>query len=207
MIKIFVFLNDLNSLIFLSNKIIQVNHNIKLIGFDNKLSQDSIDICIKSQPDIIICSPCFSDNLSKILDFEYIILECSNLINTEKILNQILRISKTTKYHNKLQVLNFRQKIYYKLQNLNFNVNLVGTTYLIDLIVLMHEKPQYEFNPNYIEIISQKYSTNNNTVIWNVHTCIEDMYNSSTQIFRKSLYGTSTKLNYLNILKTLTSLY
>lgn len=211
MITVFIFFNDLNSLIFLSNKIAQVNNNLKLIGLDNKISKSSISQCLEMKPNIIISNKNFTKKISKKLNFEYISIEFDDLENIEKLLNQLSNLCMNTYNYNKLQANNLRKNIHIQLQNLNFNTNLIGTTYLLDFIVLAHELPRPCINSKYtkelVSLISKKYNTSVNSIMWNIHTSIEDMYNSSNEIFRKKIYGTSSKLNYINILKTITNLY
>lgn len=212
MVTIFIFYFDLKSLTPFLNDIFQSN-NIKLIGFDETLSKSSIEFCNKNFPHIIIADKQTHKKLYKLLDFNYIAITIpQNLqFSTVKISNQINKFIYDSKYSHKLELLNFRKHIYSELQKSKFNTNLCGTQYLLDCIVYVHENPYHNLNNSNIKKffnpIAQKYNTNVNSINWNIHTAIEDMCKSTSNEFRKNVYGTNFAITPQTIIRVFSNLY
>lgn len=196
MVTFFIFYKDLKYATFLSNVITQTNNNINLIGIDNKLSKSSINYCNKSCPHIIITDEITHKKLSKILEFKYITITISQNepLMIQKISNQVKKFTYDFSFSHKLDLYNFKKYVYNRLQDLKFNTTFCGTRYLIDCIVYAHEHPKYNVNQiilnKFYKLVAKKYNTNVNSIKWNVHTAISDMYKSTNVEFRKKVYGT-----------------
>ena len=91
MISIFIFYHDLKYLSHLSKDILQINNNIKLIGFSEIVSKSSIDYCNKAFPHLVIANKQSHKKLSSLLNFNYIAITIpqESELSTEKICNQI----------------------------------------------------------------------------------------------------------------------
>jgi hypothetical protein len=213
MINVFIFYPNLNSLLFLSNSIIQVNKNIKLIGIHNSISKESISQCISLKPDIIILTNNYNKKISKTLNFDYIkiVINNNDITNPNRIFNLLKKFSLDTKFSNKLRISNLRKKIFTKLCDLKFNPNLCGTYYLLDCIIYSYENPNFSFSntqlENFFKVLSEKYNTNPNSILWNINTTIKEMCNVTSKNFRKNYYGLEFGINYLNVIKAFSNLY
>lgn len=210
MINIFIFYKELNYLEIVSKQISQTNHNIKILGLDTKISDESIEICNKFQPHIIIAEKILHQKLSKVLDFHYIYINITHkdTLSTEKICNQINKFALDFKYSHKIDLYNYRKRILEKLQALQFNLNLCGTHYLVDYITYIHEHPHCSIaSKTLYSKIAEKYSSNIESVSWNIHTCIDEMNKYTTDNFRKSIYGTRSKITLQLVINTIAELY
>lgn len=210
MINIFIFYKDLNYINHLSNLILEKSGNIKLLGFDTNISDESINLCNELQPQIIITDEIFHQDLVYVLNFNYIYINIpqTDTLSTEKICNQINKFALDFKYTHKINLYNYRKNIFYKLQVLNFNANLCGTHYLLDYITYLHENPHYSISSKKLYIkIAEKYNVNIDSIIWNIHTCIDEMYKYTSNDFRKNIYGTTSKINLQSVIKAVADLY
>jgi hypothetical protein len=212
MVKIFIFCSNLNFISSISQIIIEKKINANVIGIQNYISKDGLQLCRNSKPHLIICEQRDYKKIKKILKEDFIWLIFSNESNTSKttVLNQIETISKDTKYTHKIEISNYRRQYFNKLVNLNFNPNLIGTLYILDCIVCIKENP---YSPSthlrltkYLKIIARKYNTPINQVIWNIRSAIEEMYKNTNREFRNKLYGSDCYISFSRLLKTISLL-
>lgn len=213
MTTFFIFYNDLKYAIFLANKLLQTNNNINLIGIDETNSQSSINHCIQACPHIIIADKITHKKLSKIFDFNYISITISQNepLITQKICNQVNKFASDLTFSHKLELYNFKKYVYNELQRLQFNTTFCGTRYLLDCITYVHENPYYPIDQNSIKKlfspIAKKNSTTINSVAWNIHTAISDMYKSTNSEFRKLTYGMDFGITPQKIIQLLSNSY
>ena len=209
MITVFMFYENLEYLINLSNKFIALHLNIRLLGLDQYLSPISIRFCQSHKPNIIICGTSYNSTLEKLLNYKYYSLNIPNesQTTTTLILNQLNKLSLDTRYSHKLNMFNFKKTIYNELILLKFNPNLCGTKYLIDCIVLARENPYSQLNnldfKKYFNKLALKYNTNTKTIIWNIRTAIDDMYKATNSNFRKDKFGNASYITYQSIINSL----
>lgn len=209
MITVFMFYENLEYLINLSNKFTALRLNIRLLGLDQYLSPISIRFCQSHKPNIIICGTSYNSTLEKLLNYKYYSLNIPNesQTTTTLILNQLNKLSLDTRYSHKLNMFNFKKTIYNELILLKFNPNLCGTKYLIDCIVLARENPYSQLNnldfKKYFNKLALKYNTNTKTIIWNIRTAIDDMYKATNSNFRKDKFGNASYITYQSIINSL----
>ncbi len=209
MITVFMFYENLEYLINLSNKFAALHLNIRLLGLDQYLSPISIRFCQSHKPNIIICGTSYNSTLEKLLNYKYYSLNIPNesQTTTTLILNQLNKLSLDTRYSHKLNMFNFKKAIYNELILLKFNPNLCGTKYLVDCIVLARENPYSQLNnldfKKYFNKLALKYNTNTQTIIWNIRTAIDDMYKATNSSFRKDKFGNASYITYQSIINSL----
>lgn len=209
MITVFMFYENLEYLINLSNKFAALRLNIRLLGLDQYLSPISIHFCQSHKPNIIICGTSYNSTLEKLLNYKYYSLNIPNesQTTTTLILNQLNKLSLDTRYSHKLNMFNFKKAIYNELILLKFNPNLCGTKYLVDCIVLARENPYSQLNnldfKKYFNKLALKYNTNTQTIIWNIRTAIDDMYKATNSSFRKDKFGNASYITYQSIINSL----
>lgn len=209
MITVFMFYENLEYLINLSNKFAALRLNIRLLGLDQYLSPISIRFCQSHKPNIIICGTSYNSTLEKLLNYKYYSLNIPNesQTTTTLILNQLNKLSLDTRYSHKLNMFNFKKTIYNELILLKFNPNLCGTKYLVDCIVLARENPYSQLNnldfKKYFNKLALKYNTNTQTIIWNIRTAIDDMYKATNSSFRKDKFGNASYITYQSIINSL----
>lgn len=209
MITVFMFYENLEYLINLSNKFAALRLNIRLLGLDQYLSPISIRFCQSHKPNIIICGTSYNSTLEKLLNYKYYSLNIPNesQTTTTLILNQLNKLSLDTRYSHKLNMFNFKKTIYNELILLKFNPNLCGTKYLVDCIVLARENPYSQLNnldfKKYFNKLALKYNTNTQTIIWNIRTAIDDMYKATNSSFRKNKFGNASYITYQSIINSL----
>ncbi len=210
MITCFICCNNSEYLLKLTNSVISSNPGIKLTGFSNKLSEQCLNYCNETKPNIIIATNDFHVFLQNWLTFDYLKINISqtNDLTTKKICNTIKKFIQDSTYSHKLNISNFRKEIYNKLQNLGFNFSLCGTQYLLDYIIYLRtypsSKPSYE---NILNAIAEKHNTNIQTIHWNIHTSIDEMCKYTSENFRKNVYGTPSNININSILKVFSETY
>ena len=110
MITVFMFYENLEYLINLSNKFVALHLNIRLLGLDQYLSPISIRFCQSHKPNIIICGTSYNSRLEKLLNYKYYSLNIPNesQTTTTLILNQLNKLSLDTRYSHKLDMFNFK---------------------------------------------------------------------------------------------------
>lgn len=209
MITVFMFYENLEYLINLSNKFTTQHLNVRLLGLDQYPSPISIRFCQSHKPNIIICGTTYNKTLEKLLNYKYYSLNIPNESKTTMmlILNQLNTLSLDTRYSHKLNMFNFKKAIYNELISLKFNPNLCGTRYLVDCIVLARENPYSQLNNlefrKYFNKLALKYNTNTQTIIWNIRTAINEMYKATTSSFRKLYFGNASYITYQTIINSL----
>ena len=209
MITVFMFYENLEYLINLSNKFVALHLNIRLLGLDQYLSPISIRFCQSHKPNIIICGTSYNSRLEKLLNYKYYSLNIPNesQTTTTLILNQLNKLSLDTRYSHKLDMFNFKKAIYNEQNLLKFNPNIYGTKYIVDCIVLDHENPYSQLNnldfKRYFNKLALKYNTNAQTIIWNIRTAIDDMYKATNSNFRKDKFGNASYITYQSIINSL----
>lgn len=209
MITVFMFYENIEYLINLSNKIIAQHLNIRLLGLEQKITIKKVEFCEAHKPNVIICGKSFNNILESSLTFKHytIKIQKESQDETTLILNQLKRLSEDTAYSHKLNMFNFKKGIYSELLSLKFNPNLCGTSYLTDCIVFAHENPYSQLNnqvfKDYFNKLAVKYNTTPQMIVWDIRTAIEDMYKETNSDFRKSNFGNATYITYQTIIKSL----
>lgn len=206
MTSIFIFYDDLEYLSLLLNQILKKTSDIKILGFNQTITKDSIKTCNKIMPNIIISSSSTNKKLKKHLTFQYISIniEKNNKKNIQIICHQLKMLSSDTKYSHKLNIINLRKKIYKELIDLRFNPNMIGTYYLLDCILCSYENPYSQLTHleiiKYYKKIALKYETDYQAVNWNIQKSIENMYKNTSKEFRKTHYKTEEYLGYSSLI-------
>lgn len=206
MTSIFIFYDDLKYLSLLLNQILKKTPDIKILGFNQNITKDSIKICNQTMPNVIISNSCMNKKIKTSFTFQYIHLniEASNKKNIQIICHQLKMLSSDTKYSHILNTNNLRKKIYKELIDLKFNPNMIGMYYLLDCILCYHENPYSQLTHSeiikYYEKIALKYETTPQAVNWNIKKSIENMYKNTSKEFRKTHYKTEEYLGYSSII-------